>query len=166
MELPSRVRAVKETLRSIDSHDLQRRTRDSVVWSSDAIAIVSCGVAMQSLFCCLDQRCIRYAIATVLCTSAMHSLCLQKRWVRYHVPPLCSPSRRPKPIGAFVTTFVRATRPRVMASYVWRGYCPLGQFCSKKSRSLGKDKGRQKVIKIIANPLYGSHCHEDIESWK
>ena len=82
VELPSRVRAVKENLRSIDSHHLQRCTRDSVVWSSDAIAIVSCGIAMQSLLCSLDQRCIRYAVAIVLCTSAMHSLCLQKRWIR------------------------------------------------------------------------------------
>ena len=32
--------------------------------------------------------------------------------------------------------------------------------------TLGKSKDRQKVIKIIANHLYGSHYHEDIDSWK
>ena len=49
VELLSRVRVVKEHLRSIERRHLQRCTRDSVVWSSDAIAIVACGVAMQSL---------------------------------------------------------------------------------------------------------------------
>ena len=77
----------------------QRYVRDVVLLKSDAIAIVSYGVAMQSVICSVEQRCIHDvglvssdAVGFVPCTSAMQPLCMQKRWIRYKFPPL-----RPRP---------------------------------------------------------------------
>ena len=49
---------------------------------------------------------------------------------------------------------------------VWRGDCPLGQFCSKKSAQIAKRKDRAKVVKSVANHLYGSTYHEEIDKRK
>ena len=48
----------------------------------------------------------------------------------------------------------------------WRGFCPLGQFCSKGTKPLGRHQDRYKVVKMIANHLYGSNYHEDIDDWE